>query len=80
MAVTPSTPPASAIPQNKWPIFIRAIAKFRAIGDIGLGDTIVHLLGPNRSDRFKKWFTRKFGRSCGCTERQKWLNLRYPYA
>jgi hypothetical protein len=61
-------------------MWVRAIARFRRDGDTGIGDTIVHLLGDTRSEKFKKWFARKFGRSCGCVERQRWLNRRFPYS
>jgi hypothetical protein len=67
-------------PQEKWPLWVKTIAKFHRDGDTGIGDTIVHLIGDTNSARFKTWFQRKFGRSCGCTERQRWLNQKYPYA
>jgi hypothetical protein len=73
-------PRVMPLPRSDWPLWARAIAKFRRPGDLGLGDTLVHLIGDARSNRFKKWFTRKFGKSCGCTERQRWLNRRFPYA
>jgi hypothetical protein len=69
----------SPLPREQWPLWARAIAKFRRDSDVGLGDTVVHLIGDTRSERFKKWFARKFGRSCGCTDRQRWMNQRYPY-
>jgi len=47
--------------------------------DSGLGDTAVHLIGDANSAKFKHWFEEKFGRSCGCTDRQKWLNRKFPY-
>lgn len=64
---------------TQWPLWARAIAKYRRPTDLGLGDTIVHLIGDARSARFKKWFENKFGQSCGCTARQHWLNTRFPY-
>jgi hypothetical protein len=67
------------LPHDQWPIWVQAVAKFRCDSDTGLGDTIVHLIGDTRSERFKKWFNRKFGRSCGCVERRKWLNRRFSY-
>lgn len=39
----------------------------------------MHLIGETRSERFKTWFARKFGKSCGCSDRQNWLNRRFPY-
>ncbi len=72
-------PRIEALPHAQWPLAIRAAVKFRQDGDIGIGDTIVHLIGDTRSERFKEWFKKKFGQSCGCTERQRWLNRRFPY-
>lgn len=66
-------------PRSGWPFWTHAIAKFRHAEDTGLGDTLVHLIGDARSARFKKWFARKFGKTCGCTERQRWLNQKFPY-
>jgi hypothetical protein len=66
-------------PRAEWPAWTRALAKFRHPADTGLGDTLVHLIGDTRSEKFKKWFTRKFGKACGCTNRQRWLNQKYPY-
>jgi hypothetical protein len=40
---------------------------------------VVHVIGDTRSERFKEWFQEKFGQSCGCTERQAWLNRKFPY-
>ncbi|HXT10394.1 MAG TPA: hypothetical protein VN873_02440 [Candidatus Angelobacter sp.] len=67
------------VPITEWPLWARAVAKIRRPTDMGLGDTVVHLIGNTRSEKFRKWFHRKFGRTCGCTERQRWLNQKYPY-
>jgi len=75
-----ATPRRAPTPIEKWPFWARAAANFRREKDIGLGDTIVHLIGDARSERFKKWFARKIGRGCGCTERQRWLNQVFPYS
>jgi hypothetical protein len=75
-----SKSPITQTAKQNWPLFIRAIAKFRKPADLGIGDTTVHLIGDTRSMKFKKWFQKKFGTNCGCTERQAWLNRRYPYA
>jgi hypothetical protein len=73
-------PRITPIPRSNWPLWTRTLEKFRHPEDRGLGDTLVHLIGDARSERFKKWFTRKFGKTCGCTERQRWLNHKFPYA
>ena len=79
----PPAPPIARIrptPCADWPLWTRALSKFRHPEDTGLGDTIVHLIGDTRSENFKQWFTRKFGKTCGCTNRQRWLNQKFPYA
>ena len=78
--VQPSAPRITPTPIGEWPLWARAIEKLRHTADRGLGDTIVHLIGDTRSERFKKWFARKFGRTCGCAKRQRWLNHKFPYA
>jgi len=68
------------LPFESWPDWAKDLAHDRQPTDTGLGDTIVHLIGDTRSEKFKTWFHEKFGKSCGCTERQRWLNQRFPYA
>lgn len=68
------------LPMTQWPDWAKALAQDRQPADKGLGDTIVHVIGDARSEKFKSWFKEKFGTSCGCTERQRWLNQKFPYA
>ena len=67
------------IPHEKWPLWSLAIARLKKEGETGLGDTITRMIGHSNSERFKAWFQRKFGKSCGCEERRVWLNRKYPY-
>ena len=79
----PTSPPRPRLPPTPvadWPLWTRALARFRRVEDTGLGDTLVHLIGDARSESFKNWFVRKFGKTCGCAERQRWLNQKFPYA
>ena len=73
-------PRITPVPYAEWALWAEVLRKFRRPSDAGLGDTIVHLIGDTRSQRFKIWFQRKFGKSCGCIERQRWLNQKFPYA
>lgn len=66
-------------PLAEWPIWAKAIALLKKETDRGLGDTVVHVIGETNSERFKTWFQQNFKRSCGCTERQRWLNQRFAY-
>ena len=77
-AVAPPEP-VKPTPMNEWPAWTWLIMLARKPEDKGLGDTVVHLIGDTRSDRFKAWFKEKFGKSCGCAERQRWLNRKFPY-
>jgi hypothetical protein len=68
-----------ALPMDQWPAWAKDLAQDRHPEDAGLGDTIVHVIGAARSARFKSWFKEKLGITCGCIERQRWLNQRFPY-
>jgi hypothetical protein len=72
-------PAGNAVPFNQWPKWAKDIATDRQLGDVGVGDTVVHIIGDTRLETFKNWFTEHLGGSCGCTERQTWLNQRFPY-
>jgi hypothetical protein len=77
--VESSKPRIEPLAKSDWPVWALAVAKFGHSEDIGLGDTIVHLIGDERSEWFQTWFQQKFGKSCGCSNRQAWLNQRFPY-
>lgn len=80
ITVQPPVPTVPALPYAKWPKWIQLLSWYaHQPKDIGFGDTVVHIIGDTRSAAFKKWFAEKFGKSCGCSERQSWLNHRYPY-
>lgn len=71
---------ARGVPMEKWPVWAMEIYHQRQPQDTGVGDTVIHLIGDTRLLKFKTWFKEKIGRNCGCSERQNWLNARYPYA
>lgn len=79
ISIAPSKPRIEPMAKNQWPLAVLAVARFRKEGDLGIGDTVARLIGSSRSERFKKWFALKFHRDCGCTDRQRWLNARFPY-
>lgn len=68
------------LPAEQWPPWAKDLALDRVPADTGLGDTVARMIGNTKSAAFKDWFQQKFGRSCGCTERQRWLNQKYPYS
>jgi hypothetical protein len=67
------------LPMDAWPRWAKDLTQDRQPEDTGLGDTIVHVIGGARSEKFKSWFNETFGINCGCIERQRWLNQRFPY-
>jgi len=74
--------PIEPIPRAEWPLWAIAAEQYSKLffpSDVGVGDTVVHLIGEATSERFKQWFQDRFGKSCGCTERQRWLNGRFLY-
>ena len=79
ISITPSKPRIEPLAKENWPRLLKIVAKYRHPADLGLGDTLVHLIGDTNSSRFKTWFKRKFNRDCGCTDRQRWLNARFPH-
>ena len=51
---------------------------FRMDSDKGVGDTVERLLAKVGGRKIKS-LIESLGGSCGCTNRQRWLNQRYPY-
>lgn len=59
----------------KW---INWVKWFKKPEDRGVGDTVERLLAKIGGRSIKK-ILMHLGQDCGCTNRQKWLNARYPY-
>lgn len=57
---------------------LKWVAAFRTPEDRGIGDTVERLLAKAGGRAIKKWLER-VGVSCGCRDRQAWLNEKYPY-
>jgi hypothetical protein len=62
-----------------WPIWARVVSQFRNPEDVGVGDTVYWLIGPERSEAYSRWHKKTFGRECKCPQRRQKLNRRYPY-
>ena len=45
VGVVVASPRIQALAMAQWPAWARDIAKARAAGDTGIGDTVVHLFG-----------------------------------
>jgi hypothetical protein len=55
------------------------VAKRRQTGEQGVGDTLARLLKGVAAGKASKVLERITGKSCGCRNRQAWLNQRYNY-
>lgn len=78
--VLPDDPAASpAATSEQWPLWARAVSKFRKEGEVGVGDTVRRLIGNDNSDAFKNWYKDTFNRDCGCCGRGNNFNLKYKY-
>lgn len=62
-----------------WPLAARGIAALRKEADRGAGDTLARLIKAGGGNTYKAVFMALTGRSCGCGQRQDWLNKRFPY-
>lgn len=71
----------TTVPTNQaaWPLLARMVAMAKADGDTGLGDTIARNLGRFGADAMKRLYRRITGADCGCGDRQRTLNIKYPY-
>lgn len=75
---TPAEPPEPQ-PSHKWPTWAVAIARFAKPHDTGVGDTAQRIAAAFGGEFFKT-FASSIGMPCGCTQRQKEWNTRYPYS
>jgi hypothetical protein len=67
------------MPFEEWPAWAQDLANSRQSEDAGLGDTATHQIGDTASKKFQEWFLKILGKSCGCSNRRRWLNDRFPY-
>jgi hypothetical protein len=73
LSVTPPAPP------KPWPRWARWLAQKRIVADQGVGDTLARLLDPRGGKTWKRWYQALTGHPCGCEDRQRRLNLLFPY-
>lgn len=63
----------------KWPLLVRAVARLRQPGEIGIGDTLTRIIEGVEGDTLAAWYERVTGQDCGCSDRRERLNARFPY-
>lgn len=68
-----------AVPEDQWNDVAKEEARQRDEQDRGLGDTIKRACDATGIDKLAKVFTQLTGIDCKCADRQKWLNIMFPY-
>ncbi len=63
---------------KEWPKAFLPLKLLAKPEDQGLGDIVARTIGPIGGDVFKEWYLQTFGKSCGCSTRQKRWNELYP--
>ena len=69
-----------AVPFDQWPRWAKRLKRKAIAGEIGVGDTVKRKLTRFGGEAYKRWYKKITGHECPCTERQGWLNAKYPYA
>lgn len=62
---------------NRWLLSSR-LSMLRKPGEKGIGDTVARIFAKFGGDKFK-WVFKQLNINCGCEDRQKALNERFPY-
>jgi hypothetical protein len=75
---TAGLPATVPVPREKWPWPLRILARLAIPGEKGLGDTVHRQLTIGGADVIG-WTLAALRIPCGCSDRQKWLNERFPY-
>jgi len=63
-----------------WPRLARLVAALRKPGETGVGDTLARVFRLIGAKSMADAYTLLTGQSCGCADRQRKLNERWPYA
>ena len=66
------------LPLSQWPTWARAMRQLSTPDDKGVGDVIARIIGDEKSEAFKSWYLKVFGKPCGCSGRQEQWNKLYP--
>jgi hypothetical protein len=71
--------PFDPIPFESWPLWAKAMSKFKNHSDSGVGDTVERIIGKDNSEAYKKFYKQAFGNMCGCNGRKLDWNRKYKY-
>jgi len=71
--------PKDPVASDQWPIWARALKQFSKPEDKGIGDVVLRIIGDEKSEAFKAWHQKIFGRPCNCVGRLKRWNAIYPF-
>lgn len=73
--------PAYPHPHNQryWPRLARLVAALRKPGETGVGDTLARVFRLIGAKSMAHAYTLLTGEDCGCSQRQRKLNERWPY-
>jgi hypothetical protein len=77
IAAKPRPAQVEPVPRDQWGLTARIVTRFAIESDKGLGDVIQRHAAMVGGEWFKAAM-QMLGVKCGCDDRQKWLNLRYP--
>lgn len=75
----PAYPKTPTVDTDEWPVAARLVARLRARGDRGVGDTIARSLDKLGAKAMKRLYRIIMGADCGCADRQARLNERFRY-
>ena len=67
------------VPRAEWPLLARIVAGLREESDIGIGSTLERMIASLGGEFYKAAFKTLTGKSCGCADRRKYLDERFPY-
>ena len=71
---------SQAVPEAEWPLAVKALARMRAGGEMGVGDTTKRLLAWIGAESMAAAYRKLTGKDCGCADKAAKLNALYPYA
>jgi hypothetical protein len=75
---TTPRPQIQPLPRAEWPRLARWLARLATPADAGLGDVFQRWAAKLGGERYKRTYRALMGEECGCADRQRRLNERFP--